>query len=321
MQAAVVRRYGAPEVIEIEDRPMPEPKRGEVMVRVEAVAVTAADGRLRAARFPRGFGVIAKLGIGFSGPRKRVLGIAYSGVIERVGEGVAGFSPGDEVAGMNGKTLGMHAQYARVSVDRVAPKPAELSHADAAGVLFGGTAALYFLRDRAGVRPGQTVLVNGASGAVGSAAVQLARHFGAGVTAITSATNAELVRRIGAESVIDYAATPLAVLAARGQRYDVVFDAFGNIDRELGLRLLRTEGTLVLAVADLVDTVRARGQVAAGVAPERPADFAELMRLAATGILDPLTRSLGSLDALVQAHRIVDSGHKVGNLVVHPNAQ
>ena len=141
------------------------------------------------------------------------------------------------------------------------------------------------------------------------------------MTAITSATNAELVRRIGAESVIDYAATPLAVLAARGQRYDVVFDAFGNIDRELGLRLLRTEGTLVLAVADLVDTVRARGQVAAGVAPERPADFAELMRLAATGILDPLTRSLGSLDSLVQAHRIVDSGHKVGNLVVLPNAQ
>lgn len=321
MQAALVRRYGAPDVIEIVDQPIPEPKRGEVVVRVEAVAVTAADGRLRAGRFPRGFGVVAKLGVGFSGPRKQVLGIAYSGVIERVGEDVSEFAPGDEVAGMNGKTLGMHAQYARVPVGRVAPKPAELCHADAAGVLFGGTAALYFLRDRAGVKPGQAVLVNGASGAVGSAAVQLARHFGATVTAVTSAPNVDLMRRIGAESVIDYAATPLADLAARGQRYDVVFDAYGNIDRELGLSLLRPGGTLVLAVADLVDTVRSRGQVVAGVAPERPADFTELMRLVVEGQLDSLTRSLGTLDALVEAHRIVDSGHKVGNLVVLPNAE
>ncbi|MGK0722291.1 NAD(P)-dependent alcohol dehydrogenase [Leucobacter sp. W1478] len=321
MQAALVRRYGAPDVIKIVDQPIPEPKRGEVVVRVEAVAVTAADGRLRAGRFPRGFGVVAKLGVGFSGPRKQVLGIAYSGVIERVGEDVSEFAPGDEVAGMNGKTLGMHAQYARVPAGRVAPKPAELSHADAAGVLFGGTAALYFLRDRAGVKPGQAVLVNGASGAVGSAAVQLARHFGATVTAVTSAPNVDLMRRIGAESVIDYAATPLADLAARGQRYDVVFDTYGNIDRELGLSLLRPGGTLVLAVADLVDTVRSRGQVVAGVAPERPADFTELMRLVVEGQLDSLTRSLGTLDALVEAHRIVDSGHKVGNLVVLPNAE
>ena len=321
MQAAVVRRYGAPEVVEIVDQPTPEPKRGEVLVRVAAVAVTAADGRLRAGRFPRGFGVVAKLGFGFTGPRKHVLGVAYSGVVERVGEGVTGFAPGDEVAGMNGKTLGMHAQVAAVPVDRVALKPAGLSHADAAGVLFGGTAALYFLRDRAGLRPGQTVMVNGASGAVGSAAVQLARHFGATVTAVTSAANAELMRRIGAESVIDYSVTPVAELAALGQSYDVVFDAVGNIDRELGLSLLGPGGTLVLAAADLVDTVRARGRVVAGVAPERPADFAELMRLVVEGQLDPLTRSLGSLNALVEAHRIVDSGHKVGNIVVLPNAQ
>ncbi len=321
MWAAVVRQYGAPEVIEIVDQPVPEPKRGEVLVRVEAVAVTAADGRLRAGRFPRGFGVVAKLGFGFSGPRKHVLGVAYSGVIQQVGEGVTGFAPGDEVAGVNGKTLGMHAQYATVPVDRVAAKPDGLSHSDAAGVLFGGTAALYFLRDRAEVRPGQTVLVNGGSGAVGSAAVQLARHFGATVTAVTSAANAELMHRIGAESVIDYAATPLTELAARGQRYDVVFDAVGNIDRGLGLSLSRPGGTLVLAVADLVDTVRARERVVAGGAPERPADFTELMRLVVEGHLDPLTRSLGSLDALIEAHRIVDSGHKVGNIVVLPNAQ
>lgn len=322
MLAARVTHYGGPQVIELVDLPTPEPGPGEVLLRVEAVAVTAGDRRLRAGDFPPGFGALAKLAVGVTGPRRAVLGIAFSGVVEQIGRGVTGFGPGNEVAGMNGKTLGMHAQLATAPAGRLARKPAGISHADAAGALFGGTTALCFLRDRAKLRPGQTVLVNGASGAVGSAAVQVARAMGARVTAVTSTQNRDLVRRLGAEEIVDYTVTPVgseASLARLGGRFDVVVDAVGNIDRRLGLRLTAPNGTLVLVVAGLADTIRARGRVVAGPAPERPADFAELMRLVAEGQLDPLVTVLGGLDAITEAHRVIDTGRKVGNLVVLPS--
>ena len=193
MRAAVVNRYGPPEDIVVAEIPTPELRPGEVLVRVEAVAVTSGDARLRAGRFPKGFGLLARLGVGLRGPRRRILGVALSGRVERVAPGVQGFAPGDEVAGMSGTRLGAHAEFVAVPAASMVHKPGTVAHADAAGVLFGGTTALYFLRDRAGVRPGDTVLVNGASGAVGSSAVQLAKYLGADVTAVTSAPNADLV--------------------------------------------------------------------------------------------------------------------------------
>lgn len=315
VRAAVVTGYGPPERVVIAERPTPEPRRGEVLIRVAAAAVTSADARLRAGRFPKGFGILARLGVGLRGPRRAVLGAALSGTIERVGPGVAGFAIGDDVAGMSGTRMGAHAELAAVPVTSLVHKPAAVSHPEAAGVLFGGTTALYFLRDRAGIRQGQAVLVNGASGAVGSSAVQLATLAGAEVTAVTSSRNADLVSRLGADHVVDHTSTPVTALPGP---YDVVLDAVGNVSRTDGLRLLAPDGVLILAVASLLDTLRARGRVIAGPAPERAEDIAHLLELTASGRLEPLTEVLGGLDSLPEAYRRIDTGHKVGNLVVLP---
>lgn len=325
MKAAIAGRYGPPLTIRIAEVPTPEPRADEVLLRVEAVAVTSGDARIRAGRFPRGFGALGRLALGLRGPRKAVLGIAVSGVVERIGQSVTSVAPGDAVAGMTGEGMGAHAEFAAVAASRLVPKPENVSHEDAAAALFGGTTALHFLRDRAQVGPGQRVLVNGASGSVGSAAVQLARLAGARVTAVTSSRNAELVGRLGAEDIIDYERRSIDEIAADaqesgGERFDVVFDTVGNVTRSAGLSLTRPDGALILAVADLVDTARARGRVIAGSAPERAEDFAELLRLVAAGEFDPLTRALHGLDSIVEAHELVDSGRKVGNIVVLPRS-
>ena len=153
MKAVVVQQYGGPEVASIQERPSPSITPHELLVRVEAVAVTSGDARIRGARFPRGFSVPGRLALGLRGPRNPVLGAAFSGVVEKVGASVEGFAPGDEIAGMNGAKMGAHAQLAAISTRSIAHKPAAVSHLDAAGVLFGGTTALRFLDGR--VRPGR----------------------------------------------------------------------------------------------------------------------------------------------------------------------
>lgn len=317
MTAAIVDRYGPPETVRLTDRPVPRPRRGEALVRVEAAAVTSGDARLRSGRFPPGFGFPARLAIGFRGPRAKIPGAVFSGTVEGLGENAAGVEVGQSVTGMTGTRLGAHAEYVTVPITKLAVKPGQVSHADAAGALFGGSTALHFLRDRARVQAGQTVLVNGASGSVGSAAAQLAAHFGATVTAVCSERNHDLARRLGATRVVDYQQTPLATL---DERFDVVFDAVGNLRRADGLRLAGPAGSVILAVAGLADTVTARGRVIAGPAPERSEDFALLLDLVACGILDPLVEIVGGLDSLREAHRRVDTGRKVGNLVILPSA-
>lgn len=317
MRAAIVDRYGSPDHVVITETPTPELRPGEVLVRVEAVAVTTGDARLRAGRFPKGFGLLARLGVGLRGPRHGVLGGSLSGTVERVGSGVEGISPGDQVAGMTGARLGGHAGFVAVPAASLVRKPSTVGHAEAAGVLFGGTTALYFLRDRAKVQPGDAVLVNGASGAVGTSAVQLAKHFGAEVTAVTSTRNAGLVTRLGADHVVDYTTTPLTTLAGP---FDVVFDTVGNVSRADGLRLLAPHGSLILAVASLADMLWVHGRVITGSAPERAEDFAFLLELTAAGRLDPVTEVVGGLDAIQEAHRRIDTGRKVGNLVILPGA-
>ena len=313
MRAAVVEQYGGPEVVRIHTVPDPEVKAMQVLVRVHASAVTSADARIRVARFPRGFGVLGRLAFGVRGPRRGVLGGVYSGVVEQTGSGVTTLSVGDEVCGMNGMALGTHAELVVVKAKKAVPKPASVSHADAAGILFGGTTAVHFLRDR--VHPGTRVLVNGASGAIGTAAVQLAVRAGGRVTGVCGPTNAELVRRLGATAVVDH--TRESVVDS-SERYDLVLDAVGTISLKDGRRLLAPGGTLLLAVADLGDTVRARGNAFAGPAPDRPADMAALLGLVATGELDVVIDRTVTLDEIVEAHRVVDSGRKVGSIVVLP---
>jgi NADPH:quinone reductase-like Zn-dependent oxidoreductase len=315
MRAAVNDRYGPPEVVQVVEVPRPVPADGEVLVRVVAAAVTSGDARIRAARFPPGFALPARLAFGLRRPRRGVLGSSLSGIVETTAPGVDAFAPGDQVCAMTGTRMGAHAEYVAVPVGRLARKPASVSHEDAAGLLFGGTAARYFLRDRASISAGSSVLVNGASGAVGTNAVQLAHHLGATVTAVTSAANAELVTDLGAERVIDHRRTDITALT---ERFDVVLDTVGNLTAATGRRLLTEGGMLILAVASLGDTIRARGNLVAGSAPERVEDFDHLLNLLTDGALTVVHDRTFALDDIVDAHRRVDSGHKIGNIVVRP---
>ncbi len=315
MRAAVVDRYGAPEVIRIAEVPRPQPRADEVLVRVQAAAVTSADSRLRRARFPPGFGLIVRLVFGITRPRRRILGSSFSGVVETVGSRVADFARGEAVCGMTGTKLGAHAEYLTAPAKKLARKPPEVSHEDAAALLFGGTAALFFLRDKGSVVAGDSVLVNGASGAVGTNAVQLGKHFGAKVTAVTSAANAALISKLGADRIIDYTHADLTDTA---ERFDVVLDVVGNLSIESGRRLLSAHGTLVLAVASLFQTIRARGNVVAGSAPERVSDFELLLQLVADREITVVHDQSYDLADIADAYRRVDSGHKLGNIVVRP---
>lgn len=318
MRAAVVDRYGPPETVRVTSIPRPSAGAGELLVRVLAAPVTSADARIRGARFPRGFGLLARLGLGLTGPRRRVLGGSYAGVVERVGAGVEGFRAGDSVCGMTGRRLGTHAEFVAVRADTVARIPAGVRVEDAAGVLFGGTTALHFLRDRTSVGPGTRVLVNGASGAVGTNAVQFATHLGATVTAVTSGANAALVTGLGADRILDHTAgDPFAT----DERFDVVLDAVGNLPVASGRRLLAPGGVLVLAVAGLWDTVRARGGVVAGPAPERVEDVRALLDLVAGGVLTVVHDAALDLDGIVAAHRLVDGGRKRGNVIIRPTSR
>ncbi len=309
-----MERYGPPEVVEVREVPAPSLRGdGRVLVRVRAAAVTSADGRIRGARFPRGFAPFARLAFGVRRPRRPVLGGVFSGVVEEVGPGVSGLSVGDEVCGMTGTRMGTHAELVVARADRLVVKPAAVSHVDAAGVLFGGTTALHYLDDR--VRPGHRVLVNGAAGAIGTSAVQLARLAGGRVTGVCSGANADLVRSLGAEEVVDHTATPLTALTGT---YDVVLDTVGNVDIARGRALLAPGGVLLLAVADLGQTIRARGDVVAGPSPEKPEHFSRLLDLVASGELRVVVSRSLSLDDVAEAHRVVDTGRKVGNIVLTP---
>lgn len=318
MRAVVVDRYGPPEVAQVRDLPTPAPRRGQALVRVAAAAVTSGDARMRAGRFPPGFTVPARLALGVRGPRRRVLGAAFSGDVVALGDGVTGLAVGDRVSAMTGFTLGGHAELVAVRATRLVPTPPDLTHDAAAAVLFGGVTALDYLRDRARLTPGATVLVNGASGAVGTAAVQLARHLGATVTGVTSAPNAALVTRLGAARVVDHRTTSLDDLRAAGERFDVVLDAVGNVGTAGGRALLTPSGVLLLAVAGLGPTLTARGPVKAGPASEGVDVIADVLRLTAQGVLDPLVESTHPLAGIVDAYRRIDTGHKVGNIVVRP---
>lgn len=299
--------------------PTPVVRPGEVLIRVRAAAVTSGDARIRGARFPRGFAPFARLGLGLRAPRRPVLGMSLSGVVDSVGPDVSQVAPGDEVCAMTGSRMGGHAEYAAAPATRVVTKPAGVSHDDAAAALFGGSTALHFLRDKAHLEAGQSVLVVGGAGAVGTNAIQLAKHFGATVTAVTSAPNAELVRDLGADHVVDYTSTPVTGpggLATLGRRYDVVFDTVGTLTPATGRALLTERGVLLLAVASLGQILVPRSRVKAGPAPERADDMSYLLDLVGSGRLRVVLDAALPLDDIVAAYRRIDSGRKVGNIVV-----
>jgi NADPH:quinone reductase-like Zn-dependent oxidoreductase len=314
MKAAVVTAYGPPEVIQIQQTPKPNIHANDILIKVHAVAVTSADTRIRAARFPKGFGVFARLVFGVTKPRKPVLGSTYSGVVEQVGDSVHGFAVGDEVCGMTGISMGTYAEYIRVrGTKSTALKPKTISHEQAAGLLFGGTAALYFVRNKLAVGKGDSVLVNGASGAVGTNAVQLAKHFGAKVTGVTSANNTNLVKQLGASQCIDYTKHDLSSIE---ERFDVVLDTIGTISPALAAQMLKPNGRAGLMVATLGETFKARGNIKTGTATEKAEDIMFLLGLVEQGALDVVIDKTYPFAEIVQAHKHADTGQKVGNIVV-----
>ncbi len=320
MKAALVQRYGPPEVVQFSEVATPQPTRGQVRVKVLATAVTAGDWRVRSGVLPRGFGALRGLALGFGGPRQSVLGTDVAGVVDAVGEGVTRFAVGDAVVAFPGSAMGGHAEFIVMpEMGRLVKKPAALTFEECAALPFGGMTALDFLT-RGQVRAGERVLVNGASGNVGSAAVQLAKHLGATVTGVCSAANAALVKSLGAAEVIDYAARDFAV---GPEQYDVIVDTVGNAPYARVKGVLAPGGRLLAVLADLPATVGAafvggpqRHRVIAGPASEKVSDLEALMALASAGALKPVIQERFDFAHLVDAYRVVDSGRKRGSVVV-----
>ncbi|GAA1646539.1 NAD(P)-dependent alcohol dehydrogenase [Georgenia ruanii] len=314
------RRFGPPQVVQVEEVPTPSLGRGDVLVRVHASTVSAADHRARSRIVPRGLWLLAALGIGAFRPRRRVLGMDVAGVVAAVGADVTRFRPGDEVVAMLGGRFGGHAEYARVPQDgAITAKPRTMTFEEAVTLVFGGITARGFL-DHVVLGPGTTVLVNGASGAVGTAAVQLAKQAGAHVTAVCSAANAELVTSLGADRVIDYTEGDFA---ADGRTYDVIVDCVGNAPFERVEASLNPGGALLLVVADLRGVLlapwrsrRSGKLVTASVGAYRAEDLAHLVRLAESGHLQAVIDRTFDLTEVVEAHGYVDTGRKRGAVVL-----
>jgi NADPH:quinone reductase-like Zn-dependent oxidoreductase len=321
MRAAVYRQYGGPEVVAIEQIDRPEPSDGEVLVRVHASTVGSADMRARSLNLP-GFGPIGRLAFGIFGPRKKVLGTELAGVVEKVGASVTRFKAGDRVFGDTGAGFGAHAEYKTITEDGpIAHIPGNLSFDKAAAICFGGTVALQFLRDKAGIAVGDTVLVNGASGAVGLAMVQLASYFGARVTGVTSAANVELVRSLGAGTVIDYGA---ADFARNAEVYDIIVDTVGNApwSRSRGSladkgRLLIVSGTLAEMVAAVFVSKKNGKRALPGMALGTGEDLRFLAKLIERGKFTPVIEQIYPFEEIAKAHAHVDTGRKRGSVVIN----
>jgi NADPH:quinone reductase-like Zn-dependent oxidoreductase len=320
MRAAVYRRFGGPDTVRVEETPRPAVGPDDVLVRVQASTVSAADHRARSREVPRGLGLLAAAGIGLLRPKHRVLGFDAAGVVEAVGANVTRFGPGDEVIAMLGAHFGGHAEYALVRRgDAIARKPRNTAVEDAVTLVFGGLTAHGFLA-QADLAPGAAVLVNGASGAVGTAAVQLAAHAGAHVTGVCSAANRELVTSLGAQRVIDHTTEDFTAAAAG---YDVIVDCVGNAPFERVRHLLRPGGALALVITDLpglllapVCSRRTGHLVTADVGRLTAADLTHLVELAESGAYQAVRDRTYDLADIVEAHRFVDTGHKRGNVVL-----
>ncbi|SDY82565.1 NADPH:quinone reductase [Geodermatophilus africanus] len=320
MRAAVYRRFGGPDTVRVDQVPRPTVGTDDVLIRVHASTVSAADHRARSREVPRGLGLLAAMGIGLFRPKRPVLGFDVAGVVEAVGANVTAFGQGDEVIAMTGAYFGGHAEYARVPGGAaIAHKPRNMSFENAVTLVFGGLTARCFLQ-QAHPAPGAAVLVNGASGAVGTAAVQLAAYAGAHVTGVCSGGNRELVTSLGADRVIDYTTEDFTAGPAS---YDVIVDCVGNDPFERVRHLLKPGGALLLVITDLpgllLAPLRSRRTghlVTADVGRPTAEDLAFLVDLAEAGSFQAVRDRTYDLADVAEAHRYVDTGRKRGNVVL-----
>ncbi len=308
MKAVVCDRYGPPEVLRLEEVAKPVPKDNEVLIKIRATTVHIGDSKIR--RLSPGMGfpldplvkVIMLLVVGFRGPRRKILGMEFSGVIEETGRSVTRFNKGDEVFAGTEMRFGAYAEYICLPEDwALVKKPANVTHEEAAAVPNGGLTALLMLR-KAGLKSGQKILIYGASGSVGTFAVQLAKNFGAEVTGACSGANLELVRSLGADKVIDYTD---ADFTASGETYDVIFDAVGKLSRSRVKGALTSAGRYYNVLTDSGTSMKLHS-----------ADLEFLKDQIDAGKLRTVIDRKYTLAEMVEAHRYVDLGHKKGNVVV-----
>ncbi len=321
MRAAIYETYGAPEVLKVVNLPLPVVKDDAVLIKVRNSSVTAADWRARGLKLPKGFGFAGRLMFGINGPRQQILGTEIAGTVVEIGKLVKKFKVGDEVFAFPGAKFGGYAEYKAMPENGlVCHKPANLSFEQATALSFGGTTALHFLR-KAGVKRGQKVLINGASGGVGSATVQLAKYYGAEVTAVCSGPNADLMRSIGADHVIDYKKEDFS---QNGQKYDVILDTVGNAPFQRSRGSLVPGGKLGLVIASLGEMASAPLQswksgfkIISGSGPERLEDIEQLAKIASEGKFTPVIDRSYRLEQIAEAHRYVELGHKKGNVIIN----
>ncbi|MES0491009.1 MAG: NAD(P)-dependent alcohol dehydrogenase [Leptospirales bacterium] len=320
MKAVVYEKYGAPEVLHMVEVEKPVPKENEVLIKIYSTTVSAADWRARSLIIPYGFKHISHLVFGVSKPRQPILGMELAGEVESIGKGVTKYKAGDKVFAATGITMGCYAQYKCMPEDgAVALKPDNLSFDEAAALTFGGITALHFFR-KAKLQPGEKVLINGASGAVGTAALQLARHFGADITAICSGPNTELVKSLGANHVIDYTKEDFT---KNGETYDVIMDNVGTAPFSRSKNSLTKQGRFLLILGTLLNLLQipivsltSSKKIFGGSASTSVEDLQFLAELAENGEFRPFIDRRYPLEEIVEAHRYVDTGRKRGNVII-----
>ncbi|WP_066303495.1 NAD(P)-dependent alcohol dehydrogenase [Bacillus sp. FJAT-29814] len=320
MKAIVYKRYGPPEVLFQEEVEKPVPRENEILVKIKATTVTVADIRARAFSVPPAFWLPARIALGFRQPKKEILGMELAGEVESVGSNVSKFKQGDQVFAASLQGFGAYAEYKCLPEDGpMALKPANITFEEAAAIPIGARTALHFLK-KANVGSGQKVLIYGASGSVGSYAVQIAKHFGASVTAVCSTSNLEWVKRLGADSLIDYTVEDFS---STGENYDVIFDTVGKSSFSACMKSLKKDGTYINLTVLLPGIQMIRAKMTKGIklilgqnVPETSDALVFLKELVEAGELKVAVDRYYGWDEIVEAHRYVEKGHKKGNVVI-----
>ena len=320
MKAVLCTKYGPPEVLQLREVEKPLPKDNEILIKVHATTVTSADTRIRSFKVPLSFWLPARIALGFRSPKINILGAELAGEIESVGKDVKKFKVCDQVFAYPGHHGGGYAEYTCMKEDSaIAIKPVNLTYEEAAAIPFGGNTALHFLK-QANIKDGQKVLIYGASGSVGTYAVQLAKYFGAEVTGVCSSSNIELVKSLGADNVIDYTKEDFS---KNGEIYDVIFDAVGKSSISDCMESLQKEGFYLQVVATPATSLRMQWTsitnsrtLIGGTAVPKTENLNFLKELVETGNIKPVIDRTYPIEQIIEAHRYVDKGHKKGNVVI-----